>query len=273
MHVDAPQTKSSQTRAPRIKALYASILHALRFAASVAALVVVWAVVAAFARSEYLPAPVAVAAFIADDMVHGDMLFNIGMTLWRATAAFVLAMGIGCGLGLLFGRNASADTLFMPWVLVLMNTPVLVIGVLCFIWFRTTEASAILAVVLAKFPNNTVIIRDGVRAFDPGLDDVARIYRFGAWTRLRHLDLPQAMPFVIAAARSGIGIVWKIVLVIELFGLSSGVGFAIAKYFGLFEVKEIIGYSVAFSLVMLMVETLILEPLDTYARRWRIAAA
>ena len=256
-----------------VHTLRLNALQTLHFAASVAALVVVWAAVAALARSEYLPTPYAVAAFIAADVVHGDMLFNIGMTLWRATAAFVLAMGIGCGLGLLFGRVASADALFMPWVLVLMNTPVLVIGVLCFIWFRTTEASAILAVVLAKFPNNTIIIRDGVRAFDPGLDDVACIYRLGAWARLRHLYLPQAMPFVIAAARSGIGIVWKIVLVIELFGLSSGVGFAIAKYFGLFEVKEIIGYSVAFSLVMLAVETLILQPLDTYARRWRSAAA
>ncbi len=253
--------------------LRGNAFYALRFALSVAALVGLWALVAAFARSPYLPAPVAVAAFIADDVAHGDMLFNIGMTLWRATASFVLAMGIGCGLGLLFGRNARADQAFMPWVLVLMNTPVLVIGVLCFIWFRTTEASAILAVVLAKFPNNTVIIRDGVRAFDPGLDDVAHVYRFGPWARFRHLYLPQAMPFVIAASRSGIGIVWKIVLVIELFGLSSGVGFEIAKYFGLFEVKEIIGYSVAFSLVMLMVETLVLQPLDTYARRWRTAAA
>ena len=81
------------------------------------------------------------------------------------------------------------------------------------------------------------------------------------------------MPFVIAAARSGIGIVWKIVLVVELFGLSSGVGFEISKYFGLFEVKEIIGYSVAFSLVMLAVEVLVLQPLDDHARRWRSAAS
>ncbi len=245
----------------------------MSFVASVIGFVVVWGLVAALARSQYLPTPWSVAAFIATDLVHGDMLFNIGMTLWRATASFCLAMVIGCGLGLLFGRVSGADSLFMPWVLVLMNTPVLVIGVLCFIWFKTTEASAILAVVLSKFPNNTIIIRDGVRAFDPGLDDVAAIYRFGPWARFRHLYLPQAMPFVIAAARSGIGIVWKIVLVIELFGLSSGVGFAISTYFGLFEVKQIIGYSVAFSLVMLAVEVLVLQPLDTYARRWRSAAS
>ena len=248
-------------------------MPALRFVLSVGALVVLWGIVAALLNSSDLPTPWSVATFIVADTVHGDMLYNIGMTLWRATASFAIAMTLGCGLGLAFGRSQRLDDAFMPWVLVLMNTPVLVIAVLCFIWFRTTELSAILAVVLAKFPNNTIIIRDGVRAFDPGLDEVAAIYRFGYWKRFRHIDLPQAMPFVIAAARSGIGIVWKIVLVVELFGLSSGVGFEIAKYFGLFEVREIIGYSVAFSLVMLAVEVMILQPLDTYARRWRSAAA
>ena len=248
-------------------------VRAVRFALSVVVFVAVWGLVAALAQSSDLPTPWAVAVFIVHDIGQGDMLYQIGMTLWRATASFVIAMVIGGGLGFLFGRSDRADQAFMPWVLILMNTPVLVIAVLCFIWFRTTETSAILAVVLAKFPNNTVIIRDGVRAFDPGLDDIGTIYRFSFPKRLRHIFLPQAMPFVIAAARSGIGIVWKIVLVVELFGLSSGVGFEISKYFGLFEVKEIIGYSVAFSLVMLAVEVLVLQPLDDHARRWRSAAA
>jgi ABC-type nitrate/sulfonate/bicarbonate transport system permease component len=248
-------------------------LRAARFALSLAGFVLLWGVVAALAGSSDLPTPWAVAAFIVDDISHGDMLFNIGMTLWRAALSFSIAMILGCGLGFVFGRLPRMDEAFMPWVLVLMNTPVLVIAVLCFIWFRTTEASAILAVVLSKFPNNTIIIRDGVRSFDPGLDDVASIYKFSLAKRFRHILLPQAMPFVMAAARSGIGIVWKIVLVVELFGLSSGVGFEISKYFGLFAVKEIIGYSVAFSLVMLAVELLLLQPLDDYARRWRSAAS
>ena len=192
-------------------------MRALRFALSLAGFVVLWGVVAAIVRSENLPTPWAVGAFIVEDIRHGDMLFNIGMTLWRATASFAIAMLIGCALGFVFGRSERADQAFMPWVLVLMNTPVLVIAVLCFIWFRTTEASAILAVVLSKFPNNTVILRDGVRSFDRGLDDIGFIYRFSMTKRFRHILLPQAMPFVIAAARSGIGIVWKIVLVVELF--------------------------------------------------------
>lgn len=244
-----------------------------RFVLSLLGFVALWALVAALLHSDKLPTPVAVAAFIVKDTLHGDMLFNLGMTLWRSVASFFIAMLIGCGLGFALGRQERADEAFMPWVLVLMNTPVLVIAALCYIWFGLSEFSAILAVVLSKFPNNTVILRDGVRAFDPGLDDISKIYRFSFLDRFRHVYLPQAMPFMMAAARSGIGIVWKIVLVVEFFGRSNGVGFEIAKYFSLFEVKEIIGYAVAFSLVMLAVEVLILQPLDNHARRWRTAAA
>ena len=58
-------------------------------------------------------------------------------------------MVIGCGLGFLFGRSTPwADEAFMPWVLVLMNTPVLVIAALCYIWFGLNDTSAILAVFL-----------------------------------------------------------------------------------------------------------------------------
>ena len=244
-------------------------MRAATYVLSLLGFVIVWAVASLIARTSTLPPPWAVVAFVIEDMLHGDMLFNIAMTLWRATASFIIAMIVGCGLGFVFGRSERADRAFMPWILVLLNTPVLVIAALCYIWFRTTEMTAVLAVVLSKFPNNTVIIRDGVRAFDPALDEIGTIYRFSLPKRFLHILLPQSMPFLMAAARSGIGIVWKIVLVVEFFGLSNGVGFEISKYFGLFEVKEIIGYSVAFSLVMLAVEVLLLQPLDDHARRWR----
>lgn len=233
---------------------------------------VVWAVVVAVLHPQKLPGPVPVFAFIGHDLIHGDMLYNIGMTLWRSVAAFFIAMVFGCWLGLWLGRSRRADRVLMPWVLFFQNTPLIVIGALFFIWFRSTEWTAIAAAVIGKFPNNTIIVRDGVRTFDPALDEIASIYRFSFMSRLRDVLWPQAVPFVVVAARSGIGVVWKIVIVIELFGLSSGVGFEIYTHFQLVETVPILGYSVAFTILMLLLELVILQPLDDYARRWRPAA-
>ena len=73
---------------------------------------------------------------------------------------------------------------------------------------------------------------------------------------MRHIFLPQLTPFLVGAARSGLALVWKIVLVVELLGRPNGVGYAISYYFQLFDVRAVLGYSVAFSIVMLAIEVL-----------------
>ena len=60
---------------------------------------------------------------------------------------------------------------------------------------------------------------------------MAQVFRMPRLSRLRHVILPQLAPFIVAAARSGIAVIWKIVLVVEFLGRSEGVGFQIHLYF------------------------------------------
>jgi NitT/TauT family transport system permease protein len=108
---------------------------------------------------------------------------------------------------------------------------------------------------------------------DPALDEVAQAYRFGPWLRLREVVVPQLGPFLAAAARSGLAIVWKIVLVVELLGRPSGVGFELNMRFQLFDVAGLLAYSLAFAAVMLAVEAVVMRPVERRARAWRGAAA
>ena len=248
-------------------------MRALRFAASLLALVLGWALVAAVTRTATLPSPLAVGLFILQDSLHGDMLLNIGVSLWRVFASFAVAMAVGTATGLLLGRLTWLDAAIGPWVLVLLNVPALVITALCYIWLGLGETAAITAVALNKIPTVAVLLRDGVRSFDPALDEMSLAYRFTLAKRVRHVFLPQLAPFLVGAARSGLALVWKIVLVVELLGRPNGVGYAISYYFQLFDVRAVLGYSVAFSAVMLAVELLLLQPLDDHARRWRSSPA
>ena len=90
--------------------------------------------------------------------------------------------------------------------------------VLAYVWVGLTETAAIIAVALNKLPIATVTVREGARALDRGLDDMAQVFRMGAWVRMRHVVLPQLAPYLAAAARSGLSLVWKIVLIVELLG-------------------------------------------------------
>ncbi|MEH3148306.1 MAG: ABC transporter permease subunit [Methylobacterium frigidaeris] len=237
--------------------------------ASALALLALWWFAARFADARTLPSPEAVAAFLVREAQSGDLLRNVGATLARVAVSFLAAMAAGTALGLLLGRSRAADRLLDTPLLVLLNTPALVITVLAYIWLGLTETAAILAVALNKMPNVAVILREGARGLDPGLDEMARSFRYDRRTWLRHVMLPQIAPFAVAAARSGLSLAWKIVLVVELLGRPDGVGYAISYYFQLFDVAALFGYSLVFSAVMLAADALLLRPLDAHVRRWR----
>ena len=128
---------------------------------------------------------------------------------------------------------------------------------LAYIWFGLNEAAAIGAVAVNKIPNVVVTMREGARALDPRYArNGHRLSLQRRSTALRHILLPQLQPYLAAASRSGIALIWKIVLVVELLGRSNGVGFQIYLYFQLFDVAAILAYTLAFVAIMLLIELL-----------------
>jgi len=63
--------------------------------------------------------------------------------------------------------------------------------------------------------------------------------------------------------------VWKIVLVVELLGRPNGVGFEIGTAFQLFDVATLLAYALPFTAIMLAIETLLVQPFERHAARWR----
>jgi NitT/TauT family transport system permease protein len=236
---------------------------------SVLGFLLVWYIAAEIAQSRLLPGPVAVISYIYEESVHGDLLTELGITLWRVVASFVVAMVIGSAIGLIMGQMPAVNRALDPWLIVLLNLPALVIIILAYVWFGLNEAAAIGAVALNKIPNVVVTLREGARALDPGLDEMARAYRMSPWTKFRNVTLPQLQPYFAAASRSGISLIWKIVLVVELLGRPNGVGFELHLNFQLFNVTAILGYTLAFVAVMLAIEYLLVQPLERYSTRWR----
>jgi len=236
---------------------------------SLIGLILFWAVVAAISDSRALPGPVAVVSALITEASSGDLFFHLSKTLIRVLLAFLVAMFIGSAIGIGLGMNTGLNRFFDPWVILFLNIPALVTIVLAYIWFGLNEVAAIGAVAVNKIPNVIVTLREGARALDPDLNEMAQVYRFSRLKKLRHVILPQLTPFFAAAMRSGISLIWKIVLVVELLGRSNGVGFQIHLYFQLFDVATILAYTLAFVAVMLAVEFLLLQRAEKYINRWR----
>ncbi|WP_420556435.1 ABC transporter permease [Roseovarius sp.] len=239
---------------------------------SVAGLLALWVVASTLkADPQVLPTPWALAPLFAQEIASGALWTHLSATLLRVLWAFCLAMTLGGIIGLAMGRSPALNRWLDPWLVIFLNLPALVLIVLCYLWIGLTEAAAIAAVTLNKVPNVAIVIREGARALDPQLDALARVYRMSGWMRLRHVILPQLGPFIAAAARGGVAVIWKIVLVVEFLGRSSGVGFQIHLYFQLFDVAMVLVYAFSFITVMLLVEWALLQPWERHATRWRRA--
>jgi NitT/TauT family transport system permease protein len=216
-----------------------------------------------------LPSPVEVWTVFLSEFQSGELLRHLLATMLRVLAAFVIAMVIGTAIGLFLGRKPGANSFFDPWLILALNIPALVTIVFCYLWIGLTEAAAVTAVALNKIPNVAVTLREGARVLDPQLDDVSRIYRLTTWQRFTSVIWPQLEPFIAGAVRSGLAIIWKIVLVVELLGRSNGVGFQINLFFGNFDLPRILAYALSFMFIVMLVETCLVKPWERHARIWR----
>jgi len=232
-------------------------------------LVVFWQVLAVALQSRTLPPPTEVLVGLWQELFGGDLLFHLGMTLGRVAISFVVAMLVGTGLGILMGSSRPWDRVLDSFLILALNIPALVTIILCYIWFGLSETAAVIAVTVNKIPMVAISLREGARAVDKNLLQVARVYRLSRRDTFFKVYLPQLLPYLFGSARNGLSIIWKIVLVVELLGRSNGVGFQIGNFFHFFDIKGILAYTLAFVMVIFIVEALLLRPLESYLNRWR----
>lgn len=232
-------------------------------------LLLVWQILAMLFAHRLFPSPILVSQEIWDAATAGQLLLDLVKTLSRVAIAFAIAMTLGTAVGIAFGRVAWVDRLFSGWLLVGLNLPAVVVAIVLYIWLGLNEVALILAVIINKLPLVIATVREGVRSFSPEFDELGKVFRMSPLRRLRLIFVPQLVPYVLAAARTGLSLIWKIVLVFEVLGSDGGVGYRIAIMFQFFDIAGILAYTVSFILVVLAFEYGVLRVLERRALQWR----
>ncbi|MFZ2725703.1 MAG: ABC transporter permease [Methylococcaceae bacterium] len=236
---------------------------------SLLSFLLLWQGLADYINNNTLPTPEIVAKVFWQSCLSGQLPYHLGVTLRRLIISFSISMLLGCAIGIALGLNKKLNSFFDQWLVIFLNIPALVTIILCYVWFGLIESAAITAVVINKLPNVIVTLREGTRALDTELLAMAKCYGFNRYKTLKHVILPQLHPFLMSATRSGLALIWKIILVVELLGRSDGMGYQLHLFFQLFDIASILAYTIAFVSVIQLIEYAILKPLDRQALRWR----
>jgi NitT/TauT family transport system permease protein len=246
---------------------------ALPVAAFLLVLVGGWQVLAVRSHSVLMPDVPAIWSALTNIATQQLFYESLGATMLRVLLGFALAFLIGIVVGIAMGRVEFVRRFFEPAVLIGLTVPSLVWALLCVIWFGVSLTNPVVAVALSAAPALTLSIHQGIRAMDSDLREMAYVYRFSTWTKLRYVWLPALQPALLSGARLGLSLAWKVIVLVEMFGMSSGVGYQINNEFAAQNVAGVLSWTLLFALAMAVVEYGVLQGLERRLGRWRKVAA
>ncbi|MDF9844570.1 MULTISPECIES: ABC transporter permease [unclassified Paenibacillus] len=222
--------KMQRVRKQRLRAAWKPLLADLGLGAVLPAIVLAaWQAAgsAGLISDFFLPAPLAILKSLAELTVSGELIRHLGISMGRAGLGFLLGGALGLLFGIVNGLFRKAEYLLDPVFQVLRLVPHLAIAPLIILWFGFGETSKITIITSGAFFPLYINTFLGIRQVDGKLLEVGRVLGFGTYDRLRCLVLPAALPNILLGLRLSFGVAWIGLVVAELIGAQSGVGFLI----------------------------------------------
>jgi len=202
-------------------------------------------------------------------LTEGEFFVHMWDSLRRVLVGFGVAMLLSLLVGIVMGTSTAAERYFAPLVVLGLTVPGLIWALISVMIFGLSELTAYFAVTVTIFPMLVITIWGAVKSMDRDLIDMSTVLRLKPWTKVQAVILPQLVPSIFSATRYGLGLAWKIVVVVELFGASSGIGYQINRAYQLFSLELVLAWTALFVVVMLAIEHLIVNPLERRLTAWR----
>ena len=240
---------------------------------SIAGLILIWVVLSVLFPPTIVPGPVAVVKAMWQNIQSGQAFYHLFKTLLRVGLGLLLTMVLGIAVGTAMGLYKRGEAFLDAWVTVGLTVPAIVYSIICLLWFGLNDRAAIIAIGVSAFPAVAISIWQGIKGIDTQLVGMARAFHIPRRAIVAKIIFPQLVPHILGAMRYALGICWKICTTVELIGMSSGVGYMMNYWFGLFSMTQVFAWTLSFLLVMFAIEYLLFKPVERRLTRWRTAIA
>jgi NitT/TauT family transport system permease protein len=219
-----------------------------------------------------LPGPARVWAALQLIAANGDLWSNLAITLWRVSVGFILAALVGLPLGIVLGANKRAGEFFEPILPVLNTVSSAIWAIFAIIWFGISNATTIFVVFMTAMPLIITNVWQGTRAVNADFIELAQVLRMPNWKVMTKIYLPTILPYFFSGARLAFGFGWRVSLVAETIGSSSGVGYRLRQAADLIRTDQVFAWTLTLVIMMATIEMGMLKPLENYLFRWKKGA-
>ena len=213
-------------------------------AMSVLLLLGVWETLTCYFSPLVVPPISSVARCLSAILADPALFKMIIITATRLIVGLAAGVALGLAIGLSMGHSRLLKGILSPIIGLFQTVPPVSWVVLALVWFGFNGKPAIFIVVTSAFPIIAISVYEGIVNIDQKLLQMAQLYRFSKWKRLRHIVLPSVASFFYSGLRIALGSSWKIAVMGEVFTTNDGIGGMIKLARINIEPENIIAWSI-----------------------------
>jgi NitT/TauT family transport system permease protein len=237
---------------------------------SFAIILLIWqfAVDLGFVQFFFISTPVRVAAAFWRELGSGEVIANVGVSLYELFCGLALACVVGVGLGVLASWSRTVEHVFEPFIWLVYACPIIAFYPLFVAWLGLGQPAVIAIAFLSALTPLYANTLSGIKNADRDLMRAAR--SFGAKRRDLFLKvaLPGSVPIIVAGLRLAVGRALTGVVAGELFGAAAGLGYSIAYYGQKLKTTEMM-VSLVLVVVIGVILTQLLSLFEAATESWR----
>ena len=176
-------------------------------------------------------------------------------TLAIIFVATLIAIAIGIPLGIAMSRSDRVQAFMTPLLDVMQTMPIFVYLIPVVMLFGLGKIPGLIAVVIYAVPPVIRLTNLGIRLVDQEVLEAADAFGAGTWRRLTGVQLPLALPNIMAGVNQTIMMALSMVVIASMIGVK-GLGMPVLQavtnqYFalGLFNGAAVVGLAIVFDRV------------------------
>ena len=235
---------------------------------SLGALLLSWQVASLFLPEYVLPGIQMIFQEFLKMAREGTLWWDTLLTLDRIVRGLVFGFIIGAAFGAVMGTMKKTEPYVIPIVNFIMGVPALSWTLIVILWFRGTETRILVLMIAISFPVFAHSVLDAIKGVSKEWMEMTLVFRPTQWQVFRMLILPSIIPHVLTAWKVTVGFAVRVVIVAELVGASTGVGYRMVQQQSLLNMSGVLAWTLVLVVSGLGVQFLI-SMVESRLLRWR----
>lgn len=219
-------------------------------------------------NAAFLPAPTDVLKTFREFYEEGTLFENIGVSVERMLKGFFVGSVLGILLGYIMAKIPIFESILQPIINIIGAIPPYAFMPLLTIWFGVGEFAKIVMIVLATFIPILSATIQGVKSINILHIRSAKTLGCNEIQLFYHVVVKTALPYIISGMKTSIGLCFAALVVAEMIGANTGLGFIIVDGRNWFKVADMFMAMVSIAVLQTLFQA-ILTVIERKLFKWK----